>query len=71
MKTWTTFWFEINDENSDLCGEEFFVELDDSLGRPTKQSAIDYAQSIFPNEKLHFLGKVSALEAEMMGLDTY
>ena len=71
MKTWTTFWFEINDENSDLCGEEFFVELNDSLFKPTKKEAIEYAQSIFPDEKLHYLGKVSAYEAEMMGLDTY
>ena len=27
MNEWTTYWWGINDENSDLCGEEFFTEL--------------------------------------------
>lgn len=64
---WTTYWWEVTDENSDLCGEEFFTELKDA-------SAIDhknYAKKIFPNEKLHCLGMVSEYEAETMGLDTY
>lgn len=64
---WTTYWFGIEDENSDLCGEEFFTELKDA----DKQAHIAYAQSIFPHEKLTCYGKVSVDEAEMMGLDTY
>ena len=27
---WTTYWWAIEDENSDLCGEEFFTELRDA-----------------------------------------
>ena len=28
MKTeWTTYWWEIDDEESELCGEEFFTAL--------------------------------------------
>lgn len=64
---WTTYWFGIYDENSDLCGEEFFTELKDA----TKEEHITYAQSIFPNEKLTCFGKVMENEAEAMGLDTY
>lgn len=64
---WTTYWFEISDENSDLCGEEFFTELKTS----EKSEHIKYAKEIFPGEKIKCLGRVSAAEAEMMGLDTY
>lgn len=67
MKKWTTYWFEIVGEDSDLCGEEFFTELEDA----TKEQHIAYAHEIFPDEKLRCIGKVSAVEAEMMGLDTY
>lgn len=65
---WTTYWWEINDENSELCGEEFFTELANSADKETHRK---YAQSIFPNEKLHCIGKVTEEEAEIMGLDTY
>lgn len=64
---WTTYWWEINDENSDLCGEEFFTELKDA----TKEDHEKYVLEIFPNEKPKCLGKVTEEEAEMMGLDTY
>ena len=66
-KDWVTYWFAIDDENSDLCGEEFFVELADA----TKEDAIAYAHELFPDEELTYCGRVSAIEAEMMGLDTY
>ena len=64
---WTTYWFEITDEDSDLAGEEFLTELktDD------KNEHISYAKSIFPDVKLRCLGRVSEYEAESMGLDTY
>ena len=64
---WTTYWWEIIDEKSELCGEEFFTELKDA-------DYIDhliYVQELFPAEKIKSLGKISAVEAEMMGLDTY
>jgi ribulose kinase len=64
---WTTYWFEITDENSDLWGEEFFTELKTS----EKSKHIRYAKEIFPDVKIECLGKVTAEEAEMMGLDTY
>ena len=64
MKTW---WFEIDDMDSDLCGEEFLVEVESVQ----KTDAYKYAQELFPNVHLHCLGRVSAFEAEMMGLDTY
>lgn len=64
---WTTYWWEVIDEESDLCGEEFFTELLDA----TKTTHTEYAKSIFPGVELHCLGRVSQEEAEMMGLDTY
>ena len=64
---WTTYWWGINDEDSELCGEEFFTELENADAIEHKK----YAKEIFPNEKLTCYGLVSAFEAEMMGLDTY
>ena len=64
---WTTYWWEVTDEESDLCGEEFFTELQDA----TKATHTEYAKSIFPDVELHCLGRVSQAEAEAMGLDTY
>lgn len=64
---WTTYWWGIEDENSDLCGEEFFTELENA-------DYIDhliYVQELFPDEKVKSYGKVTEEEAEMMGLDTY
>lgn len=64
MKIW---WFEIDDVDSDLCGEEFLIELENAQ----KTKAYRYAQKLFPNVHLHCLGRVSEFEAETMGLDTY
>ena len=64
---WTTYWWTIDDEDSDLCGEEFFTELKDA----DKAAHKAYVKKLFPNEKPKCLGRVSAVEAEMMGLDTY
>ena len=66
----STWWFAINDEESDLCGEEFFVEVEATLD-VAKAKAIEEAKKIFPNEKLTCYGRVSRFEAEIMGLDTY
>ena len=64
---WTTYWWGIEDEDSDLCGEEFFTELKNA----SYGEHFDYAHEVFPNENLVCYGRVSAAEAEMMGLDTY
>lgn len=64
---WTTYWWEITDEDSDLCGEEFFTELKDA----TRKAHFDYVRQLFPNTTVCCHGKVNAVEAEMMGLDIY
>lgn len=64
---WTTYWWIIDDENSDLFGETFFTELKDA----ERKEHNDYALRLFLNEKPHCLGRVSKTETEMMGLDTY
>ena len=64
---WTTYWWEVTDENSELCGEEFFTELQTD----SKEKHLAYAKSIFPNVKLYCWGEVSESEAEAMGLETY
>lgn len=67
MSKWTTYWWVVIDEDSDLCGEEFFTELENA----TYEQHVDYAFGIFPDVELKCLGQVSEEEAEMMGLDTY
>ena len=67
MNEWTTYWWKIVGENSDLCGEEFFTALKNADALDHKK----YARQIFPNEKLRCLGLISEFDAEMMGLDTY
>lgn len=67
MDEYTIYWWTVTGANSDLCGEEFFTELKNA-------DAIDhlnYAKKIFPNEKLHCFGEVTANEANYMGYDTY
>lgn len=64
---WTTYWWEITDEDSDACGEEFFTELKDA----TRKDHFDYVRLLFPNTTVCCHGKVTETEAEMMGLDTY
>ena len=59
MTNWTTYWWGIEDENSDLCGEEFFTELKNAV------------KKLFPNENPRCYGRVTEEEAEIMGLDTY
>ena len=64
---WTTYWWIIEDEESELCGEEFFTELKDV----TREQHRSYVKELFPNENPRCLGQVSEEEAVMMGLDTY
>ena len=65
-----TYWFGIVGEDSDLCGEEFFVEVE-APKEIAKAIAITRAYEIFPHEEIECYGYVTETEAEMMGLDTY
>lgn len=68
MDKWRTVcWWEIIGEDSDLCGEEFFTDLENA----TIPEHREYAHQIFPKEDLRCLGLVSAFDAEMTGLDIY
>lgn len=64
---WTTYWWIIDTEDSNLCGEKFFTELENG----SCEAHWDYARDLFPGERLRCLGRVSEAQAEAMGLDTY
>lgn len=64
---WTTYWWGIEDEESDLCGEEFFTELKNA----DKAAHRAYVKELFPNEHPKCYGRVTEEEVENMGLDTY
>lgn len=57
--------FEVVGEESNLCGEQFFVECD------TFEEACRIAMDNFDDEELHYIGKYTPEEAEWLGLDTY
>ena len=64
-----TFLFEVIDEESEICGEEFFVEVENE--DDPRAMAWEIAEENFPNIQLKCYGRVSESFAEMMGLDTY
>lgn len=64
---WKDYLFEFVSEDSDNCGEQFFVELFDV----TEEDAIKYALDLFPDEELAYCGEYSVKEAEEIGFDTY
>ena len=66
-----TYWFGVVDEDSDLCGEEFFVEVDAGYEDDPLAIAWDIAAENFGDVKMKCYGCVSKFAAEMMGLDTY
>ena len=66
---YTTWWFEVIDKDSDLCGEQFFVEVGD-CDNPLSV-AFDIAVENFGDVVLKCWGRVSSFQAELMGLDTY
>lgn len=66
----TTWHFEVWGEDSDLFGEQFFVEVEGNLDT-AKARAMAIAQENFPGELLKCWGRVSKLTAEMAGYDTY
>ena len=64
-----TYWFEVTDEDSDLCGEEFFVETKAGFGSLAK--AWEIVRENFGDIEIECLGPIGAFQAAMMGLDTY
>lgn len=73
MEKWINWWFEVVGEDSDLCGEQFFVavKVKDENYILAKTEAIKIVRDNFPDEKLKCYGWVSDETAEAMGLDTY
>lgn len=67
---YSTWWFEVVTEGSDLEGAQFFVEVYTTLDK-AKVEATKIAQEVYPDEELRCYGRVSGIEAERMGLDTY
>jgi hypothetical protein len=61
--------FEVVGEDSDLCGEEFFVEV--VMEEDYRSAAWEIAIENFPNEELRCLGAYPPALAEAMGYDTY
>ena len=57
--------FEIIDEDSECCGEQFFVEC------KSLREAWEIADENFHDVALRCFGSYSVAEAEMYGLDTY
>ena len=64
---WKDYLFEFVGEDSDNCGERFFVELFDV----DAVDALKYALDLFPDEELAYCGEYSVEEAEEIGYDTY
>ena len=57
--------FEIITEDSEFEGYQFLVQ------ETSKENALKVAQENFPEELIEYCGKMTDLEAEMWGLDTF
>lgn len=57
--------FEIVDEDSDCCGECFFVEC------AKDENPWDVIAEYFGNTEIVFIDKYTPAEAEILGYDTY
>ena len=57
--------FEVVDEDSELCGETFFVECSNL------HTAWEIAVDNFNGIELECIGKYAPEEAEILGYDTY
>ena len=55
MKKTLTFWFEVIGEYSDLCGEEFFVEVNADEENPAQPQAISPLKT-FPTKSSNATG---------------
>lgn len=64
---WSTYWWIIDDSESELCGEQFFTELKNADYKEHQA----YVKKLFPNEKPYCFGEISAVRARMMDFHIY
>lgn len=57
--------FEITGEESELCGERFFVQAKD------EEEANEVLKEWFADEEVDYLGEYTDAYAEILGYDTY
>ena len=58
--------FEVVGEDSELCGERFFVQCNSKT-----EAEVTLEMSGFKEEELYYIGQYTDDEAEKMGYDTY
>ena len=63
---YTDYLFEITDEDSDYCGEQFFVEC-----KKGEDPWIVVQMNFCTTEGIELIGKYTPEEAEILGYDTY
>lgn len=64
--------FEINEEESEFCGEQFIVQVLGNMPKDlARKEARKIANNIFPGTRPHFICYLTPYEAEAIGLDTY
>ena len=66
--------FEVVGEDSDLCGEQFFVQVNPEEFKTASKAlakAYEIARENFEGEEIRAQGVYSDEVAEWMGLDTY
>ena len=71
MKKWVDYGFEFTDEESELCGECFFVEVEDKGAVQSFREACRIAEDNFPDEFFKLVLICTSDEAEIYGWDTY
>lgn len=62
--------FEVVGEESDLCGEQFFVECD-TVAEAWQTVAENFGTAMIVNDEIKCIGKYTPEEAEWLGYDTY
>ena len=71
MKKYVDFLFKIDNEESENCGEEFFVEVEDKGTMQTVTEAIRIATENWPEDWPKIIGVFTPEDAEFIGLDTH
>jgi len=78
------YWFEVCGEDSEICGEQFFVAVKDpqrkvamtaeerkAYNKTLKEEVKAIVERNFPDEEVKCMGWVTDAEADLWGLDTY
>ena len=63
---YTDYLFEITDEDSDYCGEQFFVEC-----KKNEDPWIVVQMNFCTTKGIELIGEYTPEEAEILGYDTY